>query len=219
MFDTIRLSKYVGSSWVADVDLEEIAETLGLNYDSGTSVLYAGDNPDNGILVTVTSIRITFKLWVNGVEVTGSNAFEHSALLSSQNSVLNYKKSDNGVAFGVSGTAGVPYLKIIVSTGHTVDGVNKIGYVCSNYNSSHIHSLLEDGNYEIYMPVNQTAYSDTLISAAPFFNIIENFTFDHVYIGVCFNNSVIAQHITIDDKEYVVLSKSQNSSPPFIFEL
>ena len=222
MFDKIRLSKFVGGSWVPDVDLEEIAETLGLNYDSETSVLYAGNNPDNGILVTVTSSQITFKLWGDGAEVTGSNTFTHGCALTNQNAVLSYKRSNNGVAFGVSSVVGVEMLKIIVSTGKSSLGVDKIGYICAAVSSANVYSLLEDGTYETTtyaMPGNTAIFSDTIISAAPFFSTSGNVIFDHVFMGICFNNRTNAQDIMVGEKNYVVLSRMQGATAPILLAL
>lgn len=222
MFDTIRLSKFVGGSWVPDVNISDIAATLGLNYDSQTSVLYAGSNQDNGILVTLTSSSLTFKIWKDGAELAGQNAFSNTCSLTNQYSALSFKKSDNGVAFGIdANNTSVPVIRIMISPGKTVSGVVKIGYVFTMTTSANIHNLLEDGTYEIttYALPTSNLYSSRLISAAPMCHVAGGLIYDHLFAVNMFNNTVAAQSITVGAKECAVATRYQASSLPILFEL
>lgn len=222
MFDKIRLSKFVGGSWVPDVTISDIAATLGLNYDSQTSVLYAGNNPDNGILVTLTSNSLTLKIWKDGAELTGTNSFSNTCSLTSQYSVLSYKKSDNGVVFGIdANNTGVPVIRIMISRGKTVSGVVKIGYVFTMTNSANIHNLLEDGTYEVapYAVFANTLYSDELISAAPMWHVAGGLIYDHLFAVGMFNSTTAAQSISVGAKECAVATRYQPNTPPLLLEL
>lgn len=211
MFDAIRL-------YVEDLpyfNIREIATALGLNCDVSNSVLYAGNDPDYGIKMYLDGDYVFAKMWRDGAVYSDYS----ESFLINQDSFLHYRKSSNGVVFGIGSPN--PEIYLGVSLAKDENGVSKYGYILSSYYNSGIHNLLEDGTYEYmeYELSSTSKYPLNFISAAPMVNIAGRYVYDHVFIPSVDTSSTNAMDIMIGNKEYIRSTKGNSARSGFLFEL
>lgn len=211
MFDAIRL--YVED--LPSFNIREIAVALGLNCDLSNSVLYAGNDPDYGIKMYLDDSWLIKRLWRDGdvysdyEEYTGIN----------QNSYLRYRKSSNGVVFGIGDPD--PVITNCVSTMKDENGTSKYGYIFLSSSSTGIHNLIEDGSYEYmtYELSSTSKYPPDFISAAPMVHTIGRCVYDHVFIPSVDTSAQAARDIMIGNKEYIRSTKYYDHGSGILFEL
>ena len=204
------------------IDLHLIADSLGMNLDAGNSVLYMGDNPENGFEFYYNGTNTLYiYLYCQGVRKSGSGDII-SAPVNSNNAYLYYIKGKSGtVAFGISSDGSVKLQFICGKAINIVDALEKYGYLLCVY-GSYANSgtyVMSDGYYKSnwFDSGGLQEVSDYFAQFHPMCSH-QGDLFENVYVATIFKQTTDYQLFTMNDKNYAALNMGKNNGIRYITE-
>lgn len=206
-------------SYILHFNLAEIANALGMNYNTETNVIYMGDNPNNGFHFVEDGSNVWLYLYRNGENLTDYIQAEWCA---NANSYIYYKKFKNTVMFGISDSNNNIRLPFMCGKANSLsDNSEKYGYMyspASNNSNSSMFIVMEDGYGESRTISGCLKYPNEYVQMIPLYTD-ELYSFENIYLAVAFKYVQQYQIFTLNNQNYLSQDKYYGSDMRLVMEI